>query len=461
MRNQFCLFTIAFMGLVLFLGLMGCAKFLDRKITNEVIMPQTVADLQALLDDAEIVMNLGTPASGEAAADGYFVQADYYKTCTPREQAFYNWQPYDYKWENDWSKSYAPVYNANYCLELLKKQEQNPANAARWNNVYGSSLFFRSYYFLQLSWVFAKTYDEATAAADPGIVLRTTYDFNDPSRRASVADCYQQIVNDTREAAHYLPDYPEHPYRPSKVAAYALLARTFLSIRQYDSAYRYADLCLKMKNDLIDLNGDPDLAAFSTSYPFKKFNKETIFYTEMTKTGVWTLILPTRCKVDSVLYESYDASDLRKKAYFMESGGYYRFRGSYSKAIGAFTGLATDEMYLIRAECSARKGVPGVAEALSDLNTLLAKRYTSNSFTKITTSSASEILDIILEERRKELVWRGIRWADIKRLNKEGRNIVLERRMNGQGYRLEPNSNYYALPLPTDIITITGIQQNE
>ncbi|WP_300597142.1 RagB/SusD family nutrient uptake outer membrane protein [Niabella sp.] len=461
MRNQFYVFTIVLTSFVLCFWLTGCAKFLDRKTTNEVVMPQTIADMQALLDDAEIVMNLGTPASGEAGADDYFILSDYYKTCSSREQAIYRWQPYDYKWDNDWSKSYAPIYNANYCLELLRKQERNAVNAARWNNVYGSALFFRSYYFLQLSWIYAKAYDEATAATDLGIVLRLTYDFNDPSRRASVADCYRQIINDTREAADYLPDYPEHVYRPSKMAAYALLARSFLSMRQYDSAHRYADLCLNMKNDLIDFNGDPDLAALSTTYPFKRFNKETIFYTEMTKADAWGVMLPTRSKVDSVLYATYEAADLRKKAYFLESGGYYRFRGSYSKAIGPFTGLATDEMYLIRAECSARKGATGVPDALSDLNTLLAKRYTSGGFNKIITSSASEILNRVLEERRKELIWRGIRWADIKRLNKEGRNIVLNRVVDGQRYQLEPNANYYALPLPTDIITITGMPQNE
>lgn len=462
MKNRLYVFIAALTTGVVFQGLTGCAKFLDAKPTNEVVVPQTIADLQALLDDAALVMNeTATPASGEAASDNYFVPEDYYKTLSSRRQAFYKWQRYDYFYENDWSNAYAPVYNANYCLELLQKQERNTANAARWDNVYGSALFFRSYYFQQLSWVYAKAYDEATATTDLGIALRLTYDYNDPSRRASVAECYRQIVDDTRKALLYLPDYPEHVFRPSRVAAYALLARTFLSMRRYDSAYKYADRCLDMKNELIDLNGDPDLGTFTTTYPFKKFNKETIFYTEMANGDVYGLVLPTRSKVDTVLYDSYNASDLRKKAYFIKSGDYYRFRGSYSKVNTPFTGLATDEMYLIRAECSARRGAAGLQRALTDLNTLLAKRYEKSTFTEVTVSSADAALDLILEERRKELIWRGIRWSDIKRLNKEGRDIVLEKVVEGQGYSLEPNSSYYALPLPTDIINITGMQQNE
>ncbi|WP_018630121.1 RagB/SusD family nutrient uptake outer membrane protein [Niabella aurantiaca] len=461
MKNQLYFFMVIFTGSAVLLGMTGCAKFLDKKTSNAIVVPQTVADLQALLDNAGLMNQTKTPASGEAAADNYFLTADYYKTCSPIERAFYTWQRYDYTFENDWSKAYTPVYIANYCLELLKKQEQNATNAARWGNVYGSALFFRSYYFQQLLWVYAKAYDEAAASADLGIALRLSYDFNEPSRRASVAECYQQVVNDTREAAYYLPDHPEHAFRPSKAAAYALLARTFLSMRRYDSAYKYADRCLKIKNDLIDFNRDPDLGTFKTTYPFKKFNRETVFYTEMMIGGVYGLVLSTRSKVDTVLYDKYAEADLRKKAYFLKSGDYYRFRGSYSKASVPFTGLATDEMYLIRAECSARRGVEGLQGALTDLNTLLAKRYEKSGFIEVTASTADAALNMILEERRKELIWRGIRWSDIKRLNKEGRNIVLEKVVEGQHYRLEPNSSYYALPLPTDIIDITGMPQNE
>jgi len=55
---------------------------------------------------------------------------------------------------------------------------------------------------------------------------------------------------------------------------------------------------------------------------------------------------------------------------------------------------------------------------------------------------------------------RGLRWMDIKRLNKENRNITIKRLIGGQEFTLSPNANYYALPLPNDIIQLTGMQQN-
>ena len=64
------------------------------------------------------------------------------------------------------------------------------------------------------------------------------------------------------------------------------------------------------------------------------------------------------------------------------------------------------------------------------------------------------------QERRKELIFRGLRWIDIKRLNLEGANIEQRRFLDGKEYILEPNSNRYALPLPDDIIRLTWMEQN-
>jgi hypothetical protein len=90
----------------------------------------------------------------------------------------------------------------------------------------------------------------------------------------------------------------------------------------------------------------------------------------------------------------------------------------------------------------------------------LIKRWKTGTFIPVTAASNTEALDIILLERRKELLMRGLRWIDIKRLNKEGRNILPKRIINGQSFSLSVNENRYALPLPDDIISITGMPQN-
>lgn len=55
---------------------------------------------------------------------------------------------------------------------------------------------------------------------------------------------------------------------------------------------------------------------------------------------------------------------------------------------------------------------------------------------------------------------RGLRWMDIKRLNKEDYKINLTRNVLGQAYILTPNDPRYALPIPEDIILSSGMPQN-
>lgn len=456
-RNSFFIVLFA-------IATFSCKKFLDKKSDDRLATPSTLADLQALLDNATELNLLRTPALIEVSSDDYFWLENNFNAAPTNLQEAYTWKlkVYDFgESGNDWSKNYLPVYNANVCLDALKNIERTNSNGAAWNNVKGSALFYRSYYFLQLAWAFANTYDESTSTTDLGIVLRLTSDPYAPSVRSTVRQTYDQIIQDTKEAAAYLPVAPVHPMRPSKVAAYGLLARAYLSMRDYENAFKYSDSALKLKGNLMDFKvtcPDPcDVYSTSAtaSTPFKKFNSETVFYTEMATT--YTIHRPGTGRVDTALYQSFTTNDLRRNAYFLTQNPYRRFKGSYSQGTVLFTGIATDELYLIRAECYARSG--DKVSALADLNLLLSKRYNST-FVPITATDANDALNKILIERRKELMFRGLRWADIKRLNKEGRNIILMRYLNGTLITLSPNSNYYALPIPDDIIRQTGIQQN-
>src|SRR5690606_9897542 len=103
-------------------------------------------------------------------------------------------------------------------------------------------------------------YDEASAKSDLGLPLRLDEDFEKPSVRSSVEDTYRQIIQDLKESTNYLPNRPVHVVRPSRAAAYAILARCYLSMRVYDSAGHYAGLSLQLQNQLYDYNQVPNPA---------------------------------------------------------------------------------------------------------------------------------------------------------------------------------------------------------
>lgn len=446
------------LGLLILSGLTACNKYLDEKSNKSLVTPSTIDDLQGLLDDV-VTMNTATPGFMETCSDDFFLMPITYNALASLQLELYSYKFYPYQYTNDWSKSYQVVYNANMCLERLENIELTSSNRQSWENVKGSALFFRSFYYLDLVWQHAKVYDISTSATDLGIVLRSSSDFNIKSVRATLQETYDMIIADTKLAASLLPDNPQHVMRPSKAAAYGVLARAYLSMSRPDSAFKYADLALGIKSSLMDYNDDADVnGSVSSTVPFKKFNKEVIFYTEMYAS--FGLHIPSRAKIDTALTASYAADDLRKAAFFKNNSGYAQFKGSYTANSNTlFSGIAVDELLLIRAECHARLG--RTQEAMSDLNALLKKRWKKSvTYPSIIAENSNMALAIILAERRKELIMRGLRWIDIKRLNKEGQNITPTRLVNGKIFTLAPNDNLYALPLPDDIVRLTGIPQN-
>src|SRR5690606_1543094 len=121
--------------------------------------------------------------------------------------------------------------------------------------------------------------------------------------------------------------------------------------------------------------------------------------------------------VDPRLYERYEDSDLRKHIFFEENVSGVKFKGSYhGLPTTAFFGLAQDEMYLIKAECLARRSA--FEEGESYLITLLNHGYIRVEFSSISFASSDALLTRVLVERRIEFIFRGLRWMDLRRLNR-------------------------------------------
>lgn len=437
----------------LFLLSTGCNKYLDAKPDKSLVTPSTLTDLQSILDNY-LYINQMDPGAGLASSDDYYLtQTDYDALGNDYNKHLYIWNP-DNLFEpgiNEWSKAYDNVYRANVVLDNISSIAETQDNQDDWNNIKGQALFLRAKSFFQIATIWINAYDSSGSATDLGIPLRLNSDFNEVSVRSTAEETYHQIITDLKTASGLLPVTPVHVMRSSKPAAYALLARVYLSMRKYDSCFKYVNASLQLKSVLVDYNS---LSA-TTSYPFTKFNDEVLLAAQVSLPA----IMPTIYQADSLLYSLYNTNDLRKVLFFKSKGNsQYAFKGSYTKSIYPFSGIATDEVYLMRAECYARMGQ--LQPAMDDLNTLLSKRWKTGTYTPVTGLTKDTLLSFILQERRKELAFRDLRWMDIKRLNKEGAGIVLKRNVNGTVYTLSPNDLRYALAIPEDVITLSGMQQN-
>lgn len=437
-------------------NLFSCKKdWLDAKPNISLTIPNTVADYQALLDNSDEVFNVNYPLLGEIGADDYYISfTNWQALFTATEKNAYIWASDIYEGANcqDWNSCYTIIYNSNIAIDGIQNIQPDDATKTAWDNVYGSALFFRSFAFYNLLQLFAKAYDATSAVNDPGIPLRLSADINDKSERASVNACYEQIVNDLIKAAAMLPVSALHKSRPSKPAAFTLLARTFLSMGRYEEAALYADSSLQLYNTLLNFN----TLDVTQDYPVPMFNEEDMLHTW----GIsYYIFFPSNLIVDSALYSLYEKNDLRRTVFFTRNGNDITYKGSYSGLFIFYTGIATDETYLINAEANIRTG--NIDAALQRLNALLEYRFITGTFVPVAETNHEKLLDIILIERRKELLFRGLRWGDLKRLNKETRYAkTLARDLNNQVYTLPPNDEKYVLPIPQQEIDVSGIAQN-
>lgn len=449
--------------LLLTLLLAACNKdWYDAKSNSELAVPSTLTDMQALMDNVD-VMNIHSPGMGELASDGHYLTATAISQLRPNDLNAYTWsheQPYNAV--PDWNAvglqfgSYPKILYCNLVLEGLDKIEPGNNNELQqWNDTRGQALFHRGRSFYELAQVFAPAYNAATAATDLGIPLRLESDFNVPSTRASVDQTYRQIIRDLEEAVLLLPTAARYPTRGSKPAAFALLARTYLVMENYEKAGVYADSALRLYHTLIDYN----TLDTASAAPVAIFNAETLFYSILSFKDAF---YPGRTLIEPALYALYEEDDLRKKIFFTKNNttGDIAFKGCYTgDAFTLFSGIACDEVYLIRAECFAR--LNNISAGLADLNTLLRSRYKTGAFTDRTAATATELLELVLQERKKELLLRGLRWSDLKRLNKDDRfKVSFSRIVNGKTYTLEPGSYKYTFPIPDDVIAISGMPQN-
>src|SRR5690606_39201179 len=227
-----------------------------------------------------------------------------------------------------------------------------------------------------------------------------------------------------------------------------------LGMGNYTEAEEYATKSLDTYNVLTDHN-TLDTLAMS---PFTYNTAETIYFSRQVYGYITNANLPYY-HVNPELVNLFHPDDLRRKLYFSSSTeGRFWIKPINTFTGLPFTGLAVDEMYLIKAECLARRGDPDGALAL--LNTLLESRFTAGKFRPVAKDDGYDILDLVLTERRRSLIYRCQRWEDLKRLNREGYNITLRRELNGDVYELPPNDLRYVFPIPDDEIAHSGIQQN-
>lgn len=360
--------------------------------------------------------------------------------------------------ETTYYNGYAGISTANLLIENAPTATE--ATDAERGQVIAQAKILRAMKYFTLVNYYAKTYNAATAATDGGVPLITSAEVGATYTQPSVQEIYDFIVQDISEALPALPERALNVLYADKATAYALAARVYLQMGNYQEALASAGEALKRNDRLFDwvafyndnaaVLSVPDVYQSITSPMGFDYEENYIF-----------------CHGNN----SYSGNDLQMRedrgnrfeqgdAHFMSRWKIRTMAGStyYNPNMGGYFnrgGLTTTEVYLIQAECLARTG--NVAGAMDVLNTVRQKRILPEYYQPLAASSADVAIDMIIKVKGDALVQTIIPFCDARRLNLEPAHArTLTKVENGQQYTLSPSSHMWVMPFPMGAVKNSG-----
>lgn len=442
--------------------LSGCQKFLDVKPKGKFI-PTYIKDYEELA--ANPSFSSGGNAVLERLSDNiFFTDARVSTTLTQNTTKAYQWMPELYlntETDGGWDPMYNNIYNANIIIEDVSKLSDGTEKQRQ--EVLGDAFFNRAFSYWNLVNLYAKDYDAATAATDLGVPLVTVADLEGKPIRTNVAAVYDLILQDLLKAKDQLPDVAKNVYRNNKTAALAMLARVYQSMDNYPEAKKYANMALQLKSTLFDYN----LMSFKDPLkPLGGINNKPIDYQhpEMISyklTGFGSIL--TNSSISPDFLSLLGTKDLRYVFNFTTLDRLGKPNPDpYPLYINSdlVYNISVPEMILISAEAEARGGQ--IAPALKLLNDLRKKRFKPADYVDLTASTVDEALKLVIDERRRELFGKGLRWFDMRRLDSDSRFRKTYTRANTAAtYKLEAGSNIFVQQIPGKVMLLNpGILPN-
>ena len=326
---------------------------------------------------------------------------------------------------------------------------------------------FRAFDHFLLVNLYAKQYDPATATLDGGICIMDKFDLESVPAQASVAEVYAFILKDLDEAIPHLQVVPKDVYHPSLAFAWALKAKVHLFKKEFDKAKEAALKSLSYNNSIYDLVEYTKLGGPSKVNVPAGVNPETLSYMYMT--GYNEMNFAGSAFMFSKEFTSlFSKNDARFNLFFTTTGANVGDAGTsawnntkYTAFFYPTVGMKTPEVHLMLAECYAREG--NLEEAMKVINALRAKRITLTSeATLATPSTVKATMDIVIAERRKELLFGFNRFWDLRRFNTEPEYAktvvrkfpVINTSVPQLTYTLAPDSKLYILPFGTDVLKL-------
>lgn len=496
----------------LLVTLSACGDFLEPKSQSEYVPKEATALQELLIGGAYPVQTAQNNLLGyleifnddlqQQELDGFaFLDA---------QQVTSNALEYMFSWQSDmfiampqigyssipnvWEGAYKYILGTNAVLDYM---DDVAGTAEEKNYVIAQALGLRAFYYYLLVNYYGTpyNYDKAGLGVPLKLDSKMSEESNVMMTRNTVEEVYNQIVDDLSEAERLFLTLPvAKQYQPDYLVSLPMVellkSRIYLYMENWSEARKYASKVISDWNfSILDLNGIslPDPTVKEPYYEFNSYNSPEVIWAygsiqDLTSQHI-TYLTNSSSKTtrkafnaSETLLSSFKTGDLRKDLYIVREIlvnakdpnkntfydtylPYGKYKTSNSAPVTSNEHFALSfrlsEAYLNLAEAAALDKAEG--EAVSAMNTLLEKRYTPDTYTTISGLTGEALVNMIREERRKELCFEGQRWFDLRRYGMPS----FTHKWNGNTYTLTKNDLSYTMPLSKVIMDKnTKLEQN-
>ena len=385
-----------------------------------------------------------------------------------------------------WSSAYSAILGCNKALTAINegKFSRDGVSDEQINNIKAENLFLRALAYFDLVRVYAQPYgyikaNGITGVEAMGVPIVLKDDLSARPSRNTVAEVYENlIIPDLVEAERLMSDsYVRAGVKDvvatvTKPVIQALMARVYLHHEDWQLAADYATKVIKNGRFRL-LSGDRFVSMWDGSVDVApQSGSEIIFEVYVSQSdgsrsdlGDY-LTAPEVAggagygdvRVSNDLIDLYDATDVRLTGLTKTNSKYpgYRWSTKYPGKNGqlAYNNvpvLRISEMYLIRSEAIYRGATVSGVTAIDDLNRVATNRNAE--------AYASVTLDNLFEESRKEFLFEGHIFFDMKRLQKS--LVRTDYDLDPLTKNIDFPSYRWALPIPeNDILYNDNMDQN-
>ncbi|MCG8583043.1 MAG: RagB/SusD family nutrient uptake outer membrane protein [Bacteroidales bacterium] len=395
-----------------------------------------------------------------------------------------------------WRNCYDYMYKANTMLEYLPEVSGTDEQKAR---TAADAHYWRALNYYYLITNYALPYQpNGSTRSSLGVPIKPDTNLEDFPNRATVGEVYDLILEELTEAETFLKDQALEiaevgnimQWRASAPALYALYARVYLTMGDFNSALTYAQKALENNGEARLVNYATEMSyademerteiiytsetdpgtevtiqyPLTSSQMFRRYDWKETYYKRTTSAprGLWLVPSDELIALFGV-DEATRELDLRWKYYYIENYSYTEsdYRGGMNWWTGTFTpaeeigawvgrpdiGPSVAEMYLIKAECQARTGDLSGAEAT--VNMLRKTRFdpaADASIVDLSFANAENAIKQVLEERRREMPF-FFRWNDMARIAGYGEaSTLLPATISREFYEFDLNNVFTDAP---------------